>query len=84
MAIMCQGTLEKDSVEIAHLIDFNCCFESEPAALDSLENKGQVELRHRSICVTSDSRRKVFRLIAGTFDRYFNVQKLRNKFSRVL
>lgn len=84
MAIMCQGEVDKSSIEIAHLIDFDSYFEQELAELEPMAVLGFVELSDKLVTVTASGRRKALRLIAGVFDRYLQDQNTRNRFSRVL
>lgn len=84
MAIMCQGEVDKSSIEIAHLIDFDDYFQSELSALEPMAVLGYVELGDKLVTVTEMGRRKALRLIAGVFDRYLQDQNSRNRFSRVL
>lgn len=84
MAIMCQGEVDKGSIEIAHLVEFDKYFADELVSLEPLAALGYVELGDRLVTVTSTGRRKALRLIAGVFDRYLSDQNSRNRFSRVL
>lgn len=84
MAIMCQGQVDKESFEIAHLIDFNTYFANEMQLLEPMAQLGYVELSDKLIVVTSSGRRKALRLIGGVFDRYLTDQKSRDRFSKVL
>lgn len=84
MAIMCQGEVDKGSMEIAHLIDFDSYFAVELAALKQLERLGYVQLEQRLLIVSKIGRRKALRLIAGVFDRYLADKQSRDRFSKVL
>ena len=52
MAIMCQGRLEFESIELAHLIDFRKHFAAELEQLRAVEASGLVELEPSAIQVT--------------------------------
>jgi len=84
MALMCQGEIDKESIEIAHLIDFDSHFASELISLEPLAKLGYIELSPRLVTVTATGRRKALRLIAGVFDRYLQDQNARDRFSKVL
>lgn len=84
MAIMCQGEIDKESIQIAHLVNFDAYFERELADLKPLVKLGYVELDGLRLTVTPTGRRKALRLIAGTFDRYLRDKNSRDRFSRVL
>lgn len=53
MALMCQGQLQFESVELAWLIDFRRYFSSELIALQSLAERGLVEVDDTGIQVTA-------------------------------
>lgn len=84
MAIMCQGDIDKESIQIAHLIDFDTYFEQELTDLKPLVKLGYVELDSARVMVTPTGRRKALRLIAGVFDGYLRDKNSRVRFSRIL
>jgi len=83
-AIMCQGEVDKESIEIAHLINFDNYFSGELTALEPMMKLGYIRLGERLLSVTPAGRRKALRLLAGVFDRYLKEHDARSRFSRVL
>jgi oxygen-independent coproporphyrinogen-3 oxidase len=83
MALMCQGHLQFESVELAHLVDFKAYFAKELAALEELARQGLVELGDTGIQVTADGWFFV-RAIAMVFDRYLQTDRTRTKFSKII
>jgi len=83
MALMCQGELAFESIELAYLVDFPSYFSAELDALASLEEQGLVELDERHIRVTSTGW-YVVRAIAMVFDRFLRADANRNRFSRII
>lgn len=84
MALMCQGQVWKESVEVAHLIDFDQYFTREMKLIKPYVDQGFVELSDDAITVTESGRRKALRLIAGVFDRYLQQRLERDAYSCVL
>jgi len=84
MAIMCQGVVDKQSLETAHLIDFNQYFSHEIEQLGVLVNEGFVQLSNDTIVVTESGKRQALRVIAALFDKYFQQQSDKKAYSRVL
>lgn len=83
MAIMCQGRLQFESVELAHLLNFKQYFEAELAILNTLAEQGLVEVSDTSLQVTPMGWFFV-RAVAMVFDRYLQSDRTRAKFSKIL
>ena len=83
MALMCQGQLQYESMELAWLIDFRRYFSSELTALKSLAERGLVELDDSGLTVTAQGWFFV-RAVAIVFDRYLQADKSRAKFSKII
>lgn len=83
MALMCQGRLQYESIELGHLIDFKSYFVRELDALASLAESGLVTLDASGIEVTATGWYLV-RAIAMTFDRYLQQDQDRARFSRII
>lgn len=83
MALMCQGEVQFESIELGHLIDFRRYFSRELEALAELAEQGLVTLDASGIQVTPTGWYLV-RAIAMTFDRYLQVDKDRARFSRII
>jgi len=83
MALMCQGEVLFESIELGHLIDFKSYFARELESLADLQAQGLVTLSDSGIRVTATGWYLV-RAIAMTFDRYLQVDKDRARFSRII
>lgn len=83
MALMCQGRVEFESIELAHLIRVRDYFRAEFEQLAGLEEAGLVELLPGSIEVTAKGWFFV-RAVAMVFDRYLQADRTREKFSRII
>ncbi|MDM4765724.1 oxygen-independent coproporphyrinogen III oxidase [Pelomonas sp. SE-A7] len=83
MALMCQGRIEFESIELAHLIDFKRYFASELAQLHGLEETGMVVVEPAAIQVTALGWYFV-RAVAMVFDRYLQADQQRARFSRII
>ncbi|MGD9835506.1 MAG: oxygen-independent coproporphyrinogen III oxidase [Piscinibacter sp.] len=83
MAIMCQGRLEFESIELAHLIDFRKHFASELEQLRGLESSGLVVLEPTAIQVTALGWYFI-RSVAMVFDKYLQADRTRERFSRII
>ena len=77
MALMCQGEVLFESIELGHLIDFKSYFARELESLADLQAQGLVTLSDSGIRVTATGWYLV-RAIAMTFDRYLQVDKDRS------
>ena len=83
MALMCQGHVACDSIELAFLIDFKSYFSSELEALDKLQDQGLVVLEPGGIQVT-DMGWFFVRAVAMVFDKYLQTDRNRARFSKII
>ncbi|WP_280156023.1 oxygen-independent coproporphyrinogen III oxidase [Piscinibacter sp. XHJ-5] len=83
MALMCQGRVEFESIELAHLVKFGEVFASEMEQLAPLAQAGLVEIEPRAIQVTAAGW-YVVRAVAMVFDRHLRNDRLRERFSRII
>ena len=83
MAIMCQGSLQYEAIELAYLIDFNSYFAAELEQLKTLENTDMVVLEEDGMHVT-DTGWFFVRAVAMVFDRYLQTDRNRARFSKIL
>ena len=83
MALMCQGVLHYESVELAFLIDFKTYFAMELEALQELVGQGLVVVNGQSIEVTAQGWFFV-RAVAMVFDRYLQADRNRSRFSKII
>lgn len=83
MALMCQGSLSFESIELAYLVDFKQYFSKEIEILRSQVDQGLVELDNSGIKVTAKGWFFV-RAVAMVFDRYLQTDRTRAKFSKIL
>ena len=83
MALMCQGRLEFESVEVAHLVKVPEYFRQEIEALRPYEAMGLCSIEPTAIQVTAKGWFFV-RAIAMTFDRYLQADRTRERFSRII
>ncbi|MDD2932415.1 MAG: oxygen-independent coproporphyrinogen III oxidase [Methylotenera sp.] len=83
MAIMCQGALQYESIELAYMIDFKNYFASELEALKELEGSGMVVLEDTGLQVT-DFGWFFVRAVAMLFDRYLQTDRNRARFSKII
>jgi oxygen-independent coproporphyrinogen-3 oxidase len=83
MALMCQGRLTFESIELAWLLDFKHYFSAELEALRELVDEGLVQVDETAIQVTERGWFFV-RAIAMVFDRYLRADRNRNRFSRII
>ena len=83
MALMCQGRVEFESIEVAHLVKFRQTFGGELETLRTLEASGLVETQADAIEVTPLGWYFV-RSIAMVFDRHLQADRAREHFSRVI
>jgi oxygen-independent coproporphyrinogen-3 oxidase len=81
--LMCQFVVCKESIEIAHLIDFDRYFGAELIELGDLERCGLVELGERWINVTPKGR-MLIRNICMVFDKYLRREREAHRYSRVI
>lgn len=83
MALMCQGHLVFESIELSHLISMRDYFQVELQALSEFEDMGLIERESDGIKVTPTGWFFV-RAIAMVFDRYLRADQTRERFSRVI
>ena len=83
MALMCQGHLEFEAINLAWLIDFKTMFEPELERLTSMQSQGLVKLQNNGIHVT-DMGWFFVRGVAMVFDRYLQTDLDRSRFSKIL
>jgi oxygen-independent coproporphyrinogen III oxidase len=82
-ALACQFTVAKESIEIAHLLEFDTYFAAELQDLQRLEDDGLVELEDDWIHVTPRGRLLV-RAVCMVFDKYLRQAQQRARYSRVM
>lgn len=83
MALMCQGELAFESIELAYLINFQEYFGAELAVLAGMQDQGLVELGAGGIRVTPTGWFFV-RGVAMVFDRYLQADRTRARFSKII
>jgi oxygen-independent coproporphyrinogen-3 oxidase len=83
MALMCQGRVEFESIELAHLIRMREYFAREFERLVPMAEAGLVEIEPGAIQVTATGW-YVVRAVAMVFDRALQNDKLRERFSRII
>ena len=83
MALMCQGHLQFESINVAWLIDFKTYFAHEMQTLEEMQNQGLVELSPTGIQVTAMGWFFV-RGVAMVFDRYLQLDRNRTRFSKII
>ena len=83
MALMCQGNVSFESIELAYLLDFKQYFAKEMDALQAQVEQGLIEIEDSGIKVTAKGWFFV-RAVAMGFDRYLQTDRTRAKFSKIL
>jgi len=83
MALMCQGRLSYESIELAYLIKFKDYFAKELEVLQGQVQEGLVELEDSGIRVTEKGWFFV-RAVAMVFDKHLQTDRTRAKFSKIL
>ncbi len=83
MALMCQGRVEFESIELAHLIRFREVFAHELEQLKPLAEMGLVEVSEQDIQVTPTGWYFV-RAVAMVFDKHLQADRVRERFSRII
>ena len=83
MALMCQGEVLYESIELAHLIEFKRYFAAELEKLRGLQEQGLVELTETGIQVTPMGWFFV-RGVAMVFDKYLQADRNRQRFSKII
>jgi oxygen-independent coproporphyrinogen-3 oxidase len=83
MALMCQGEVLFESIELAWLLDFRTCFAAELEQLRELQEQGMVVVDDSGIQVTAQGWFFV-RAVAMRFDKYLQADRNRARFSRII
>ncbi|MEY3610801.1 MAG: oxygen-independent coproporphyrinogen oxidase [Pseudomonadota bacterium] len=83
MALMCQGHLQYESINLAWLVDFKTLFASELRLLEDMQAQGLVLLSESGIQVTAMGWFFV-RGVAMVFDRYLQADRNRSRFSKII
>jgi oxygen-independent coproporphyrinogen-3 oxidase len=83
MALMCQGEVLFESIELAYLVEFRNYFASEIEALNKLADQGLVTMNESGIQVTAMGWFFV-RAVAMVFDRYLQTDRTRARFSKII
>ena len=83
MTLMCQGQVDFESIESAHLLNFKDSFAQELRQLQPMTEQGLVRLTDQAIEVTALGWYFV-RAIAMVFDRYVQSDQQRSHFSKIL
>jgi oxygen-independent coproporphyrinogen III oxidase len=83
MALMCQGQLQFESINLAYLLDFKEYFAKELEALELLQEQGMVLVDDSGIQVTAQGWFFV-RAVAMVFDKYLQTDRNRARFSKII
>ena len=83
MAIMCQGALQYESIELAYVMDFKSYFANELLLLKEQEAIGMVELDDNGLQVTETGWFFV-RAVSMLFDKYLQTDRNRARFSKII
>ena len=83
MALMCQGHLQYESINLAWLVDFKTVFDAELRQLEAMQSQGLVQLSDSGIQVTAMGWFFV-RGVAMVFDRYLQADRNRTRFSKII
>ena len=83
MALMCQGQLHYESINLAWLVDFKTLFAQELIQLQEMQAQGLVQLSETGIQVTAMGWFFV-RGVAMVFDRYLQADRHRTRFSKII
>ena len=83
MALMCQGQLQYESINLAWLVDFKTLFGPELRQLEDMQAQGLVQLSENGIQVTPMGWFFV-RGVAMVFDRYLQADRNRTRFSKII
>jgi len=83
MAIMCQGALQYESIELAYVIDFKAYFANELTLLKEQQSIGMLDLDESGLQVT-DTGWFFIRAIAMLFDKYLQTDRNRARFSKII
>lgn len=83
MALMCQGRVDFESIDAAHLVTMRELFAPEFEQLIPLHALGLVEVTDHEIQVTARGWFFV-RAVAMVFDRHLQADRARERFSRII
>ena len=83
MALMCQGRLDFESIEVAHLIRMRDYFKTELEDLVELQTLGLCALSDEGVQVTATGWYFV-RAVAMVFDRHLRTDQVRERFSCII
>jgi oxygen-independent coproporphyrinogen-3 oxidase len=83
MALMCQGQVVFESIELAWLLDFGSYFAAEMEQMRELQAQGMVAIDGTGIQVTAQGWFFV-RAVAMHFDKYLQADRNRARFSRII
>jgi oxygen-independent coproporphyrinogen III oxidase len=83
MAVMCQGRLEYEAMELAQLVDVRRYFAAEFEQLKALQDQGLVDIGAEALQVTAAGWFFV-RAVAMVFDRHLQSNQARERFSRII
>jgi oxygen-independent coproporphyrinogen-3 oxidase len=83
MALMCQGHVQYESINLAWLVDFKTLFAQELIQLEAMQAQGLVQLSESGIQVTAMGWFFV-RGVAMVFDRYVQADRNRSRFSKII
>ena len=83
MALMCQGQLQFESINLAWLVDFKKYFAAELGQLEGMQAQGLVQLSDSGIQVSAMGWFFV-RGVAMVFDRYVQADRNRARFSKII
>jgi oxygen-independent coproporphyrinogen-3 oxidase len=83
MALMCQGSVLFESVELSHLVDFKQYFAPEMEALAVMQDQGLLTIDDTGVHVTELGWFFV-RGVAMVFDKYLQADKNRARFSKII
>jgi oxygen-independent coproporphyrinogen III oxidase len=83
MALMCQGRVEFESVELSYLVDMKQVFAAELDALAAMQESGLVQIEPAAVQVTPLGWYFV-RSVASVFDRHLRADQNRERYSRII
>lgn len=83
MAIMCQGNVVFESIELGYLLEFRRYFAKELEAIEALIEQGLVTMDDSALQVT-DRGWFFVRAVAMVFDRHLQTDRTRAKFSKII
>jgi oxygen-independent coproporphyrinogen-3 oxidase len=83
MALMCQGRVDDESIELAHLVKLREFLAPEFERLKPMVDAGLVEVTDDAVQVTATGWFFV-RAIAMVFDRHLQADRVRERFSRII